>query len=157
MWVKWGNGVGNVGVLFGLWGIWFWFWDVRGCNWEFGGVYFWVSVQKDYPGDPGNSGAFSAVFSTPISTKNSNFLALLFSGYNNIVERKHRHRTERGGTKNQRFLGVINRCYNSLVDTDKQSTRQKVQVNAFASYPVRIFPTGTRYKLDLLDLSTLMD
>lgn len=30
MWVKWGNGVENVGVLFGWWGVWFGFWGVRG-------------------------------------------------------------------------------------------------------------------------------
>lgn len=30
MWVKWGNGVENVGLLFSWWGIWFGFWGVRG-------------------------------------------------------------------------------------------------------------------------------
>ena len=32
MLVKWGNGMENVGVLFGLWGIWFGFGDVRGVS-----------------------------------------------------------------------------------------------------------------------------
>ena len=35
MWVKWGNGVENVGLLFSWWGIWFDF----GC-----GVGVWVSI-----------------------------------------------------------------------------------------------------------------
>ena len=44
MWVKWGNGVENVGLLFSWWGIGFGFWVwCRSL-----GVYFWVSVYKNY-------------------------------------------------------------------------------------------------------------
>lgn len=44
MWVKWGNGVENVGLLFSWWGIGFDFGVWRRSL----GVYFWVSVYKDH-------------------------------------------------------------------------------------------------------------
>ena len=44
MWIKWGNGVGNVGVLFSWWGIGIGFGLLYGSL----GVYFWVSVYKNH-------------------------------------------------------------------------------------------------------------
>lgn len=61
-----------------------------------------------------------------------NFSVFLYSGYNSLVDKKHRHRQGGLGQKNQKFSGVFNRCYNSLVDEDKQSQRQKVQADTFA-------------------------
>lgn len=58
MWVKWVNGVGNVGVLFSWWGIGIGFGVVRWVSWEFGAFIFESVSKKTTHMDPGISRLF---------------------------------------------------------------------------------------------------